>query len=127
MAEKSTRIAEAISGEYIATRDAYENDDGAHARTIQIVDTASRQIDTWTDMRGTSVTKISSNDSVDLESFSETTLTVGDKTTVVVSTVHSENNGSVTITPICYTSSGVFVPLESKTTAVGAVVFNNFP
>lgn len=45
MAEKSTRVADAASGNRISTRDAYENDDGANARTVQLVDLAHRKND----------------------------------------------------------------------------------
>jgi len=42
MAESSTRIADAASGNYIATRDANENDAGANAREITLVDQSTR-------------------------------------------------------------------------------------
>ena len=63
MAEKSTRIADQESGEYVATRDARENDGGAHARVIQLIDIAQRELSQVT-LRGVGA-PISSADSID--------------------------------------------------------------
>ncbi len=125
MAEKSTRIADASSGNYVATRDAIDPDGSSNARTIQIVDTASRQILTWTAMRGTSASVVSGEDSADLDAFSQTKLNVGDRSTLVVAAAHNQNDGSVSVTPVCYTSGEVEVPLETKTTAIGDVAFQS--
>jgi len=106
MAEKGTRISNDQTGEYVATRDAYENTAGGDARVVELVDFAGRQL-TLSEVRG-SVSPITSDDSQDLTSLpadlTGNKITVGDKSILVVSPQHSAIDGEVLITPIIFNS-----------------------
>lgn len=112
MAEKSTRISEGADGEYLATRDAYENDDGANARTIQINDEAFRNhvitIGTTVATRTLMGIGLPTGDGGQVDAFPaeffSSALTVGDKTKLIVATRFTAKSMSTTptivITPI---------------------------
>lgn len=90
MAEKSTRIANGSSGDYLATRDAKENDSSANARTIQIYDWASRQ---WSASYASPTRTETVEDAADLgtdfasldSGITSNKLTVGDQNLLVCS------------------------------------------
>lgn len=107
MAEKSIRIAEQASGEYVAMRDAIEVDDGSHARIIERVDFASGKfatpMTTYTRGSGGLVTDIDTFDLTNLGSdLTGHLITVGDKSMLCVSVEQSVSGGTVTVTPILY-------------------------
>lgn len=107
MSEQATRVQDDRSGDYVATRDAYEQDGESKDRVIQIVDLAYRQL-TLNEIRGADA-PITSADGVDLDSLpSELTanlITVGDKRTLIVEALHDANDGEVLITPIAVNES----------------------
>jgi len=111
MAEKSIRIADAASGSRMATRDAFEVDDGANARVIERVDFAGGKFASpiGNAKRGNSAA-ISAAETFDLTNLpsdlTSNLITVGDKSMLCVSVEQSTSGGTVTITPILYDSEG---------------------
>ena len=129
MAEQATRITDQHSGDYIATRDAVEQDADSHSRVIQLMDFSSRQIATPTTIRGI-LSFVSSADGVDLASLpAELTgnlITVGDKSTLVVFPLHSANDGEVSITPIIFNAAGTALGVRAtKASGMGTALFVN--
>lgn len=130
MAEQSTRIADQRSGDYIATRDAVENDDGGNPRTIQLLDFSSRQFPYPHDIIRNS---INTPDTVILDnlpvSLTDYLIDIGDKSLLVVDVEHLVSTGSVTITPIIFddTGSNVVTIRASKTSAMGTAAFRKSP
>ena len=127
MAEQATRITDQHSGDYIATRDAIENDADAHSRVVQLMDFASRQLPSPNTIRGIS-SFVSSADTVDLSSLpAELTgnlISVGDKTTLLVFSRHSASDGDVSITPIIFNDAGTAIGVRAtKTTGMGSALF----
>ncbi len=111
MAEKSIRIADQASGDYVATRDAYENDDGSNARVIERVDFASGKfatpMTTYTRGNSSMITDPESFDLTNLPSdLTSNLITVGDKSMLCVSVEQSVSGGTVTVTPILYDNEG---------------------
>lgn len=131
MAEKGTVVKDDSIGDVVATRDALEPDEGANPRVIELIDFASRLI-TWEEVRGdfSAPTPVSADDGVDLDTFVgliyPTALTIGDKSTVVVQVWHTQNDGSVTLTPIFF-NGFTYAPGESKITAMGSLAFTADP
>ncbi len=114
MAEKSIRVPEGSSGEYIATRDGHENDDGANARTVQMMDFAHRQLDFvfGTPTRDNVYGGGDWNDSPILTSLpadiTSNKITMGDKSTLVVMGAFSNSSastGNLVITPLVLDAS----------------------
>jgi hypothetical protein len=110
MAEKSVRIADAASGLYMATRDAFETD-GANARVIERVDFASGKYATpiGNATRGNSG-MINAAETFDLTNLpsdlASNLITVGDKSMLCVAVEQSVSGGTVTVSPILYDNEG---------------------
>ena len=108
MAEQATRIKDQSSGDYIATRDANEQDAEAHNRVIQLVDLASRQLLSPAIIRGAAL--VTAADGVDLEDLpadlTGNLIEVGDRKTLIVNPEHSANDGGIGITPLIYNTAG---------------------
>jgi len=127
MAEQSTRIADQDTGDYVATRDAYEQDDALNNRVIQIIDWAGRQL-TPTAIRG-GAAAVTTVDGVDLTALpadlTGNLLTVGDKTVIVVIPEHSAEDGGVYVTPIIFNDAGdtVLGVRTTKSSAMGTIKF----
>ena len=115
MAEKSTRVPDGSEGEYIATRDGVENDEGANARVVQLTDEAFRAltIDITSDTPEREFLDINGlGDVADLadlagqsSKFNNSGLIIGDKTKLVACmrwTISSIGNPSIYVTPIIY-------------------------
>jgi len=110
MAEKGILVADASSGESIACRDGYENDDDSNARIVQLVDQSQRQHDiSWGSGGTPPVREFYSSDSSDGTDLSTTpadilnnALTCGDKTTLVISAKYAVASDAeiITVTPI---------------------------
>lgn len=122
MAEKSIRIADAASGLYMATRDAFETD-GTNARVIERVDFASGKFASpvGNATRGNAA-MISAAETFDLtalpEDLTSNLITVGDKSMLCVAVEQSVSGGTVTITPILYDNEvtpGIVGILSPKT------------
>ena len=127
MAEQATRITDQHSGDYIATRDAIENDDDSNSRVIQLMDFASRQLASPATIRGIS-SFVNSADGVDLASLpaelTSNLITVGDKSTLLVFPRHSVSNGEVSITPIIFNDAGTAIGIRAtKTSGMGTALF----
>jgi len=127
MAEQASRISDQHSGDYIATRDAIEQDADGNSRVIQIVDFASRQLISPTTIRGIS-SFVTVQDSVDLSSLpaelTSNLLTSGDKSTLLVFPQHTANNGEVYVTPIIFNSGGTAIGIRAtKASAMGTALF----
>ena len=107
MAEQATRIKDQTSGDYIATRDSYEQDAEAHDRVIQLVDMASRQLIPAV-IRGD--TPVTVADDVDLDNLpsdlTNNLIDVGDKKTLIVNPGHGVDDGGVNVTPIVFNAAG---------------------
>lgn len=107
MAEKSIRLADAASGLRMATRDAFETDDGANYRVIERVDFASGKFVSpiGNAKRGNS-SAISTADAFDLTALpsdlTSNLIDVGDKSMICVTVEQSVSGGTITITPILY-------------------------
>jgi hypothetical protein len=107
MSEKSVRIADAASGSYMATRDAFETDGSSNARVIERVDFASGKFVTpiGNAQRGHS-DMISAAETFDLTNLpsdlTSNLITVGDKSMLCVAVEQSVSGGTVTVTPILY-------------------------
>ena len=123
MGEKSIRIANATSGDRIATRDAFETDGSSNARVIERVDFASGKFATpiGNAQRGHSA-MISAAETFDLTSLpsdlTDNLITVGDKSMLCVVVEQSVSGGTVTVTPILYdneTTPGIVGILPPKT------------
>jgi len=106
MGEMSTRVKDDASGDHVGTRDAYEVDEGANARTIQMVDWAFRHFsfDLGTPLRTVSASDASEISSVPAE-ITGSKLSVGDKTMLVVAVQYSvssagDEDAAVIVTPI---------------------------
>lgn len=120
MAEKSIRIADAASGSYMATRDAFETD-GSNARVIERVDFAGGKFVTpiGNATRGHSA-MISAAETFDLTNLpadlTGNLITVGDKSLLCVAVEQSVSGGTCTITPILYDNEatpgivGILIP-----------------
>lgn len=122
MAEKSIRIADAASGSYMATRDAFETD-GTNARVIERVDFAGGKFATpiGNATRGNSAA-INAAESLDLTNLpadlTGNLIVVGDKSMLCVKVEQSVSGGTATITPILYDNEatpGVVCLLPPKT------------
>lgn len=104
MAEQSTRIADADSGDRISTRDAIESDAAENSRVVQLNDWATRRHG-WTQASPTR-SGVNSNDSTVLTTVPtaivNNKLTVGDGQLLVVAVQAKVDtiSDSVTITPI---------------------------
>lgn len=128
MAEQATRIKDQKAGDYIATRDAHEQDAEAHNRVIQLVDFASRQLSVHPTIRG-SVAPIDAPDGVGLEDLpsdlTSNLITVGDSSILVVDCEHTADDGSVSVTPIIFNDAGdtVFTVRATKSSAIGTAAF----
>ena len=111
MGEKSIRIADAASGDRIATRDAFEVDGSSNARVIERVDFASGKFASpiGNATRGNSG-MISAAETFDLTNLpsdlTSNLITVGDKSVLVVAVEQSVSGGTVTVTPILYDNQG---------------------
>lgn len=123
MAQKSVRVADGSSGNYVAMRDAVENDTDAHARIIQLWDLAGGKFVTpiGNATRGNS-SMINYAETFDLTNLpadlTDNLITVGDKSMLVVAVEQSVSGGTVTVTPIVYdneASPGVVSILPPKT------------
>lgn len=107
MAEKSTRISNSSSGSYLATRDAFELDDGAHSRVIPRVDFSAGKFLNPIDApyRG-NMARISAADSFDLTALPSELLNsmimVGDGSILTVAVEQVTSLGTLTITPILF-------------------------
>jgi hypothetical protein len=123
MAEKSIRLADAASGLRMATRDAFETDDGANPRVIERVDFASGKfVSPIGDAKRGNSAAISAADTLDLTSLpsdlTSNLIVVGDKGLLVVAAEQSVSGGSVVVTPILYdneASPGIVTLLPPKT------------
>lgn len=127
MAEKSIRIAEQRSGEYVATRDGYEQDESAEDRVIQLFEVAERHFSAATIVRG-SVAPIAAADSRLFNSLpadlTDNLLTVGDKVTLAVMLEHTERTGRVWVTPIIYDASDALTAIRAtKMSGMGDLKF----
>ena len=127
MAEQATRISDQHSGDYIATRDAIENDAGANARVIQLMDFSSRQLPSPATIRGIS-SFINSVDGINLASLpaelTSNLLETGDKSTLLVFPRHSVSNGEVSITPIIFNDAGTAIGVRAtKSSGMGTALF----
>lgn len=128
MAEQATRIADQDEGDFVATRDAYEQDGDTNNRVIQLIDWAGRQL-TITTLRGG--TPVTTADGVDLTGLpadlTGNLLTVGDKTVLTVIPEHSAEDGGVFITPIVFDSAGttVVATRATKSSSMGTVKFRH--
>lgn len=127
MAEQATRIADQDEGDYIATRDAYEQDTESHSRVVQMVEITARQLTTVLTIRG-SGGAISSADGVNLLSLptdlTDNLLTVGDKTVLIVMPEHTSSSGNVYITPIIFNSLDNVVGVRAtKSSGIGSHAF----
>jgi len=109
MAEKGILVADAASGESIACRDAYEQDDDTNSRIVQLIDKSQRhhgfdraaftgrvrEIYDTTDSDDTDLSTVPSD-------ILTNALTCGDKTTLVVGGYYAVTDDTeiITITPI---------------------------
>ncbi len=109
MGEKGIVVADAASGESVATRDAIKVDDASNARVIQLMDTASRPVAYTSDTANAVRTGVYGTDSYDLEPLSSTLdnskIDVSDCSHVVIwGTVAVGSGGtqspSIVVTPI---------------------------
>lgn len=109
MAEKGILVTDAATGESVACRDGYENDDDANARIVQLVDQSQRQhLFDRTALTGRLRVIYSSDnsDSTDLSTIPSGILTnsllCGDKTTLVVAAYYAlaASTEIITVTPI---------------------------
>jgi len=104
MAESSTRVADAASGNYIATRDANESDASANAREITLVDQSSR---IWGGTYASPTRTVTVEDAADFgtlfasldSGLTSNKLTVGDQNLLTVS-VHIGNPNSVSVSSL---------------------------
>lgn len=107
MSEQAIRVSDDRTGDYVATRDAYEQDAESQDRVIQLVDLAYRQV-TLNEIRGIG-TFLDTQDGVDLSSLpSELTdnlIEMGDKRVLIVEALHEADDGEVLITPIAVNES----------------------
>lgn len=107
MGETSIRIANAASGSYMATREAYETDGGANPRVIERVDFASGKFASpiGNAVRGHAAL-IDAAETLDLTNLpadlTGNLITIGDKSVLVVGAEQSVSGGTVTVTPIVY-------------------------
>lgn len=127
MAEQATRITDQHSGDYIATRDAIENDADTNARVIQLMDFASRQLVSPDTIRGIS-SFVNSADGVDLASLpvelTSNLISTGDKSTLLVFPRHSASDGEVAITPIIFNDAGTAIGVRAtKSSGMGTILF----
>lgn len=122
MAEKGIVVADAITGESIACRDAIELDDESNARLIQRVDVCKGKLgdlpnyDNWEEIAWRHETAV---DSKNLYLFDvDDIMDVGDKQTLVVNVwFESDVTQTVGITPIIFTADATPIPqgiLETK-------------
>lgn len=107
MSEKSVRIADAASGSYMATRDAFETDGSSNARVVERVDFASGKfaspMTTYTRGNSSMISAVETFDLTNLPSdLTSNLITVGDKSMLCVSVEQSVSGGTVTVTPILY-------------------------
>ena len=110
MAEKGILVADASSGESIACRDGYENDDDSNTRIVQLVDQSQRQHGISWGFGGTApVREFNSSDSSDDTDLStipsgilNNALTCGDKTTLIICATYAVTSDAdiITVTPI---------------------------
>lgn len=141
MTENSITVLGDATGEAVATVEAAEVDDQAQTRYHQCVVVSERKVAAWTVMRGTHVDGegVAANDGdADVGLYNGvnlidqtvdhavTQITVGDKTKLIVSVGHSEDDGSVDITPMAQfpivdDDEEDIVPLETQTAAMGTV------
>ena len=129
MAEQATRVADQDEGDYVATRDAYEQDTEAHNRVVQMVEITARQLTTVLTIRG-SGGAISSADGVNLLSLpsdlTDNLLTVGDKTVLVIIPEHTSSSGNVLITPIIFNAADAAVGIRAtKSSGIGSINFRH--
>lgn len=110
MAEKGTLVADAATGESIATRDAVWTDNDANPRVIQIVDRASRPggFNLSVPIR----TNTTGFDTFDFSSglpagISNNLITIGDATSINVCVIHNFTAGKIILTPIIVEASAV--------------------
>jgi len=128
MTERATRIANQESGDWIATRSAYETfGDPPTSRVIQLIDWASRQLDNVQTVRGIS-TPVTSADPVDLNSLPselvDNALELGDKAFVVVMPEHTADDGEVYITPIILDADNNVIGIRAtKASGMGEAKF----
>jgi hypothetical protein len=122
MGEKSVRVEPGEFGSYVAARDALALDEDLNPRIIQLVDVASRRIESWFAMRGTSLARITENDdnnNFDLFAPAEGLMAVGDATTLVLLPKHYNGEGSIVdLTPVVYTPGGAKSILETKRSTI---------
>jgi len=115
MAEKGIVVDDSASGESVACRDAYEQDEDTNERIVQLVDQAQRQHDFAFDLgESTAVGKIREvigSDDTDFTSFTssdiygtsgDNLITCGDKTTLVALGYYKHDTAShvITLTPL---------------------------
>jgi hypothetical protein len=123
MAEKSTRIADGATGNFIAMRDAFEPDSGSNARVIERVDFASGKFVSpiGNAARGNSnpITVIDSLDLTNLPAdLTNNLLVVGDKSLLCVAVEQTVTGGGVIITPLLYDNAvtpclvGLLIPKQ---------------
>lgn len=107
MAEKSVRVADGPSGNYVAMRDAFELDGSGNSRVIERFDLAGGKFTTpiGNATRGNSG-MINAAETFDLTNLpsdlTSNLITVGDKTMLCVAVEQSVSGGTVTVTPILY-------------------------
>lgn len=127
--EKGIVVRDGAIGDVVATRDAFETDEGGNARTIQLVDMASRQA-VLELIRGISGW-IYDPDALNVDSFpaelTDNLIDCGDKSTLIVVPEFQSHLGTVDITPIAYfrywdgaAESEIPRILETKRTSVNA-------
>jgi hypothetical protein len=119
--EKSIRIADGVTGERIAVREAFEVDENGDGRMIELIDFASRKFSTpiGNAQRGHS-SMINAAETFDVTNLpaelTSNLITVGDKSTLCVAVEQTTSLGSVTVTPIVYDNSNAIVTiLQPKT------------
>jgi hypothetical protein len=123
MAEKSIRIADALSGLRMAVRDAIQTDDSANARVIERVDFASAKftspIGNATRGHSSMATAVDTFDLTALPTdLTDNLIVVGDKSMLCVTVEQTVSGGTVTITPIVYdneSTPGIVGLLPPKT------------
>jgi hypothetical protein len=129
--ETATRVQDDGSGDYIATRSANEQDEGANDRKIQLVDFASRNCELY--LLRNEAGPLADPAELEYGEPQGDQIEMGDKSTLIVYPAFETDSGSVSVTPIgeydCddYPVVGggpnIPFPFPTKSSAMGSVGF----
>jgi len=118
MSEKGVIVEDALSGESVACYDAIETDNDSNGRIIQLVDQSQRKTGFVISSNTGRIRTVTTSDGMDFSTvptgITSNALTVGDKTTLVVSARYYQTSvEDITITPIVLDSGNAAVGILS--------------